>query len=633
MQKGRRRICWRVEHVNEVVGGPEQVSWTKIAIRCHTFVLPISSFKQPGCVRSRYSKAIGQPRDIRRGQIQIEITRPLLVVVERGQRYTRSPHPATELSVIIVPDVAVWLTHHRHNVGAVDERHHHERRMINPPERANCECRIVAGFGQNAIQVDHLCEPSPHRAGNPRGSSLDRRLLDRREDRSCDERATPTWSAPRCVPAETRWPSAATRIPPARNTVSLRVGPGKGSKWRRVRDIEDPKLPHCVHNAGESKLFRFGHDTEYSPWLLLAFGSGGVVNKLKLATSLFVDLADKDVRYVHWKSNEHLDAALRGETDLDLLIDSNDLDTFLAVVDGYNFVEMHPPGSRVTPGGRALLGFDRETGSLVHLDVYERLILGERHTKNHHLPLEDWLLSETATLHGVRTPTPERELVLLFIRAVIKTTRRQLARAIRGRGVAIPERILDEIVWLVERIEPDPLKGAAVSAEVSITGEELVGFAQRAVEGRIDVSYLKETRRSLIRRLRRYERSPRLVAVFRRAWLRSRASRPARSRLGWGIAAKRLSPPTPLIAVVGADGCGKTTLTTDIHHWLEWKLGAQHVYFGQPKSGFFFRALNRPGGIVRQREATNGCAVAYNAPPSARLPRHRSHEVALAGKA
>ena len=45
------------------------------------------------------------------------------------------------------------------------------------------------------------------------------------------------------------------------------------------------------------------------------------MNKLKLAASLFVDLADKDVRYVHWKSNEHLDAALRGETDLDLLID------------------------------------------------------------------------------------------------------------------------------------------------------------------------------------------------------------------------------------------------------------------------------------------------------------------------
>ena len=192
---------------------------------------------------------------------------------------------------------------------------------------------------------------------------------------------------------------------------------------------------------------------------------------------------------------------------------------------------------------------------------------------------------------------------MLYLRALLKTSRQQLARATRLGFDAIPDRIVTEVAWLGDRIEPGSLRDAAVSADLSITEDELVEFSQRANEGRIDASYVREARSSVIRRLRPFERSSRPVAFLRRTWLRSRASRPAR-RLGWNVGPKRLSPPTPLIAVVGADGSGKTTLATDIHHWLEWKLAAHHVYFGQPKSGLVFRALNKPGGIIRQRESS-----------------------------
>jgi hypothetical protein len=39
------------------------------------------------------------------------------------------------------------------------------------------------------------------------------------------------------------------------------------------------------------------------------------------ATRLFDALHEHDIRYCHWKSNEHLLAGLAGETDLDLLFD------------------------------------------------------------------------------------------------------------------------------------------------------------------------------------------------------------------------------------------------------------------------------------------------------------------------
>ena len=45
------------------------------------------------------------------------------------------------------------------------------------------------------------------------------------------------------------------------------------------------------------------------------------------------------------------------------------------------------------PGMESFLGFDPTTGTLLHLDVHYRLVLGEQLIKNHHLPVEDWLLA------------------------------------------------------------------------------------------------------------------------------------------------------------------------------------------------------------------------------------------------
>src|SRR5690606_18754127 len=70
------------------------------------------------------------------------------------------------------------------------------------------------------------------------------------------------------------------------------------------------------------------------------------------------------------------------------------------------------------------------------------------------------------------------------------------------------------------------------------------------------------------------------------------SSRPGR-RLGLGIPPKRLTTRAPFIAVVDADGSGKSRLTTDLAKWLRWKLSVRHLYLGQPKSGFVFKLLNK----------------------------------------
>ncbi len=153
------------------------------------------------------------------------------------------------------------------------------------------------------------------------------------------------------------------------------------------------------------------------------------MNRLAIADELFTALDSAGIIYSHWKSNEHLPAAVRGETDLDLLVRADDHPGFVSLMNHLGFVLMVPAEERRIPGVEGYLGFDPETGSLVHLDVNYRLVVGERLLKNHHLPIESWVLADTALQDGVRVPQPAREMTLLYARAMLKTTSRQLVRA------------------------------------------------------------------------------------------------------------------------------------------------------------------------------------------------------------
>ncbi len=326
---------------------------------------------------------------------------------------------------------------------------------------------------------------------------------------------------------------------------------------------------------------------------------------LRLVSTLFKALDERDISYIHWKSNEHLPAALRGETDLDLLVDPDDRSEFLGVLDRLGFVALEPPAVRKVPGIDGYLGLDPATGSLIHLDVHYRLVLGEQLVKNHHLPVESWLLDDAARMEGVAVPRPERELLMLYIRSMLKTTYRQFARSILTGGSPLPDRIRREASWLAGLVDVTLLPATAESSGLGITGVELIEFHRRATEDRIDWRYVFDNKRSLRARLRQHERLPRYLAGPKKAFLRLRSGRVLR-RLGLGIPPRHLAASAPVVAVVGADGSGKTRLTKDLETWLGRKLVVHHLYYGQPKSGAWFKLLNKPGSVVRNRAGSSG---------------------------
>lgn len=313
---------------------------------------------------------------------------------------------------------------------------------------------------------------------------------------------------------------------------------------------------------------------------------------LSVNLRLFAALDDAGVRFCHWKSNLHLGLGVAGAADLDLLVSSAHRVSFERVAHDGGFIDLVAPRLRALPDIEDLLGFDGVTGRLSHLHVHYRLVLGEKRVKHHRLPIEDWLLEDTRRIDGIPVPAPEKELFVLYIRAILKSDPRSAFRAMRGvRRYAVPEEIVEEARWLLAGTDGVRLEEAPVTAGLDVLTEGFDEFIARIRHDELAPGYVVREKRRLLHKLRPYQRYPTTVGAVRKVWFRARYSRPA--RLIARVPRKHLDHPGPFVAVVGADGSGKTTLVTDLTEWLSWKVETRRIFFGQPKRSVPLRAIRK----------------------------------------
>jgi hypothetical protein len=316
------------------------------------------------------------------------------------------------------------------------------------------------------------------------------------------------------------------------------------------------------------------------------------MRRLAVIEDLLRGLASSGVRYCHWKSNQGLAVALMGEGDLDLLVDERDVQTFERLLLEQGFLRMQNPPIKSFPGLADFLGFDKETGELVHLHVHYRLVLGEQRVKNHHLPVERWLLANTRELEGVHVPSPEAELVLLYARAHLKSSPRACVRAAIGLAASpFPSGTWDEVAWLAEQVTDEAVVAACEQSGLTQLTDGLASFLGRFRSERVTPVSVLRQKRAVLRQLRPYQRYPTPVAVGRKGWYRFRYAKPVQRIHPLGK--KRLPDGGILVSIVGADGSGKSTLAEDLPGWLGWKLQTRAVYFGQPKRSKTLVSLRR----------------------------------------
>jgi thymidylate kinase len=305
---------------------------------------------------------------------------------------------------------------------------------------------------------------------------------------------------------------------------------------------------------------------------------------LGLVTALCDTLDRQAVRYCHWKSTDALERSWSGENDLDLLVAERDIPVFEASLRALGFKEAIVPAAQRLPGVRHLYGVDEPSGRLVDVHLHERLILGDDATKNYRLPIEDAYLSSVTRRDPFMVPDPELEFAIFALRMMIKHGSPEAIASGRG-SLSRAER--DEMHALEDATDPvtrwRSLHHTIPTVDRALLFRCLDTFGPtQTIPARVGVW------RDLERRLAIYERRPRVSDVWlqlsRRLIGRSRrlVHRPRRWRMADGGS---------VIAIVGSDGSGKSTMTDALAGWLGPVCTVQRLHLGKPPRSASWIAL------------------------------------------
>ncbi|HSD33574.1 MAG TPA: hypothetical protein VLB49_16785 [Gemmatimonadales bacterium] len=346
---------------------------------------------------------------------------------------------------------------------------------------------------------------------------------------------------------------------------------------------------------------------------------------LRVLHDLFDRLHTEGIRYCHWKSNEHLRASFTGATDVDVLFDRRAIVPLTRVLGETNFKRFVVKPGRGYPGIEDYVGFDAASGALTHLHVHYQLTLGEKFLKGHRLPWEDVYL-DTRIWNGefgLYTADPHVELVVLLVRAVMKLRVRDSLLEALGtpyfRGG-----LRRELRWLQQRVERRRLQDI---------GAQLVGepAAQLLPE-------LAERAQPSVRQLRAFGRRVRPSLDEYRLFAASDAVRQMATReLGvvwWKLRNWYHGAPTKstrtlpqgglTVAILGADGAGKSTLTAALADWLSREVAVVTTYGGSGKgSATLPRRLLQSLGALRRalkRSSRSAAAAPAHIEAGARRP-------------
>lgn len=306
-------------------------------------------------------------------------------------------------------------------------------------------------------------------------------------------------------------------------------------------------------------------------------GVPGEGEALGLVRRLGDVLAAEGIRSCHWKSTAALDRALRGEGDLDLLVAREDADRFERVLGTLGFKRGWVPGRAGAPGTFHAYGLDGPSGVLVHLHVHYLLVVGDDTTKNLRLPFEEAYLASVEPGPVLPLPAPEFELVAFVLRMVLKHATWDALLSGKGALSAGEER---ELAYLSARADPEGTR-RVVLEHLPVVGGSLWERCRRCIEpgaslrSRVRTAWLLE--RALAAHARR---SPRVDAPLR-LWRRGAAALGRRVTGRRGPRA-RLARGGAWIAIVGADGAGKTTAALEVHRWLASRFDVRGVHLGKP---------------------------------------------------
>lgn len=329
---------------------------------------------------------------------------------------------------------------------------------------------------------------------------------------------------------------------------------------------------------------------------------------ITLVRALCDALESEGVGYCHWKSNAHLDRSRSGQNDLDLLVRRADSDLFAATVHRLGFKQAENP-ARSLPGVSNYYGYDRAADSFVHIHAHYQLIVGDDLTKNYRLPLENAFLENAIRDGEFYVPPRELELIALVIRLTLKHSTWD---ALATRRANVSSRAREELAFLRSRVD-DELLYRLLGEHLPFVDPQSFAACMRSLEGTAPTWPRLRAGRRLASELAACARRSRAADV------RLKVSRQAvgivRGRLRTPPSRKRFVAGGALIAVIGGDGAGKSTVVEGLSKWLSKRFAVTTVHLGKPRRSATTVAIE----AVAKPSLAALALAGRRAPPSSRV--------------
>lgn len=297
---------------------------------------------------------------------------------------------------------------------------------------------------------------------------------------------------------------------------------------------------------------------------------------LKISKLIFEEFDIANIGYCHWKSNEHLMEGMEGKTDLDVLVDIYKKSECEKILHKLKLLKVKAPLGNHYRHVNDWIGLDYATGALIHLHLHYQLVTGKPFRKEHVLP---W--GKMALRHRIRDEKtnvyildPDMEIIILYARIILKMKYEDEKK----EQIQIASEYLNEIRYLKRRTVMKRVERFA-SFMLRESGKEFIKCLYRERFSREEYQKYKELLDNILEKYR--IESPRKTLVMHKILKQMiQGKKWMKEKKVPVITGKRPNQQGLVIAFVGTDGAGKSSMSQTVYQWLNWKIEAQQFYLG-----------------------------------------------------
>ena len=275
------------------------------------------------------------------------------------------------------------------------------------------------------------------------------------------------------------------------------------------------------------------------------------------------------IKYCVFKSSDHLLAGLRGETDIDILIEEKKINSALEVLKILGFKITKPSFSVINPYRFGLIGFCEKASKLVYLDIMTRFVVGiNRARQVRSLDVaKKYLEIAKPNKEKIYILTPEKELECLYTRIIAKSANGIPFLDYFFAYWLAKNKFKKEIIYLRKKAKIVSNKNFLNLKDYLLIRDNLENDSELNILTRHILRFFKESY-ALLGKVFTYK----YLNHFNLCFFRRRLKQ------------------SKIILICGVDGSGKSTLSKELTRSLKWKLDVTRLYLGAGDGeGFFIR--------------------------------------------